>query len=143
MANQLRLKIVTPTRTAYDDDVEMVILRGEEGDMGILPGHENRVAILDVGPLRIKNGEDEKELAIIGGFVEVLGDRVTVLSEVAEWPDEIDKVRAEEARERAESRLLQKASDVDTQRAEAALRRALVRIEVSSYPLIRGRVDSK
>jgi len=142
MANRLHLKIVTPARTVYDDNVEMVILRGEEGDMGILSGHENRVAILGVGPLRIKNGEEESELAVLGGFAEILNDRVTVLAETAEWPDEIDKVRAEEARVRAEQRLLQKASDVDTQRAEAALRRALVRIEVSAYPLIRGRVDS-
>ena len=140
MSKQLHLKIVTPLRLLYDKHVEMVILRGENGDMGILPGHESRAAVLGYGPLRIfNNGAEENELAILGGFAEILNDKVTVVSDVAEWPDEIDRVRAEAAKARAEQRILQKGADTDMQRAELSLRRALVRIEVSSYPLIRGR----
>jgi len=140
MAKRLHLKIVTPLRMLYDDDIDMVILRGVNGDMGILPGHENRAAILSYGPLRIINdGSQENELAVLGGFAEIMNDMVTVLSDAAEWPDEIDRIRAEAAKMRAEQRMYQKSSDIDMQRAELSLRRALVRIEVSSYPLIRGR----
>ena len=140
MAKRLHLKIITPLRLLYDKDVDMVILRGENGDMGILPGHESRAAVLGYGPLRIfNNGAEENELAILGGFTEILNDTVTVLTEAAEWPDEIDRARAEAAKTRAEQRIHQKNLDTDMQRAELSLRRALVRIEVSSYPLIRGR----
>ena len=127
-------------RLLYNDDVDMVILRGAGGDMGIMPGHEGRAAVLGYGPLRIfKNGAEENELAVLGGFAEITSDNVTVLSDAAEWPNEIDRVRAEAAKARAEARILQKGGDTDMQRAELSLRRALVRIEVSSYPLIRGR----
>jgi len=140
MPKRVRLKIITPLRLLYDNDVEMVILRGENGDMGIMPGHEGRAAVLGYGPLRIfNNGAEENELAVLGGFAEILNDRVTVLSDAAEWPDEINRVRAEAAKERAEQRINQKNTDTDLQRAELSLRRALVRIEVSSYPLIRDR----
>ena len=140
MSKQLHLKIITPLRLLYDNDVDMVIMRGENGDMGILSGHESRAAVLGYGPLRIfNNGAEENELAVLGGFAEIMNNRVTVLSDAAEWPDEINRVRAEAAKTRAEQRILQKNTDTDMQRAELSLRRALVRIEVSSYPLIRGR----
>ncbi|MDR2648655.1 MAG: ATP synthase F1 subunit epsilon [Clostridiales bacterium] len=140
MAKRLRLKIITPLRLLYNDDVEMVILRAAFGDMGILPGHEVCAAVLGYGPLRILGeGAKENELAVLGGLAEILNDRVTVLSNAAEWPNEIDRVRAEAAKARAEQRMLKKTNDTDMQRAELSLRRALVRIEVSSYPLIRGR----
>ena len=143
MAGRIHLRIITPLRILYNDDVDMVILRGEEGDMGILPGHENRVAIMGYGPLRIfKNGTEEDRLAVLGGFAEILRDNVTVLSDAAEWTTEIDRVRAEAAKARAEERLQQKDSNTDMQRAELSLRRALVRIEVSSYPLIKGKFHS-
>jgi len=140
MPKQLRLKIITPLRVLYDGGADMVILRGEGGDMGILPGHEARAAVLGYGPLRIfADGGENRELAILGGFAEISNDTVTVLSDAAEWPDEIDRVRAEAAKERARQRIQQKNSDTDMKRAELSLRRALVRIEVSSYPLIRDR----
>ncbi|MDR1559950.1 MAG: ATP synthase F1 subunit epsilon [Clostridiales bacterium] len=140
MSKRLSLKIITPLRLLYDEDVDMVILRGADGDMGILPGCESRAAVLGYGPLRIfNNGAEENELAVMGGFAEILNDKVTVLSDAAEWPSEIDRVRAEAAKARAQQRILQKSGDTDIQRAELSLRRALVRIEVSSYPLIRGR----
>ena len=140
MPNQIRLKVITPSKELLDRDVNMVILRGTEGDMGILPGHENRIAALGMGTLRAFGEEGEIEhLAVLGGFAEVREDVVTVLSDAAEWADEIDKARAEAAKARAEQRMLQAEEGVDMQRAELSLRRALVRIEVSSYPLIKER----
>ncbi|MDR1001340.1 MAG: ATP synthase F1 subunit epsilon [Clostridiales bacterium] len=140
MAKSLRLKILTPLRELYNDDVDMVVLRGANGDMGILPGHETRAAKLGYGPLRIlKDGHEENELAVLGGFAFITNESTTVLSDAAEWPDEIDRVRAESAAERARNRLTQKTNDTDTQRAELSLRRALVRIDVSSYPIIHGK----
>ena len=140
MPKRIRLKIITPLRALYNDDVDMVVLRGVNGDIGILPGHENYAAVLGYGPLRIlNNGKEDSELAILGGFAEVSNNVVTVLSDAAEWPDEIDRLRAEAAKERARHRMQQKNSDTDMKRAELSLRRALVRIEVSSYPLIGDR----
>ncbi|MDR3239515.1 MAG: ATP synthase F1 subunit epsilon [Clostridiales bacterium] len=141
MASQkIHLRVVTPVQILFDEDVDMIVLRGAEGDMGILPGHERRAALLGYGTLRIfQAGKEEGKLAVLGGFAEIADGHVTVLSDAAEWPDKIDKSRAEAAKKRAEQRILQKDSDVDMQRAELALRRALVRIEVSSYPLIGAR----
>ena len=140
MPGTIRLKVITPSKRLVDEDVNMVILRGSEGDMGILPGHENRIAALGYGALRAFGDEGEmKRLAVLGGFAEVRADAVTVLSDAAEWADEIDASRAEAAKLRAEQRLQQAEEGVDMQRAELALRRALVRIEVSSYPLIKER----
>jgi F-type H+-transporting ATPase subunit epsilon len=137
MGSQIHLRVVTPVRVVFDDQVKMVVLRGTEGDMGVMAGHENRAAVLGYGTLRIFSEESsEKKLAIFGGFAEIINDEVIVLSDAAEWPEDIDKARAEAAKRRAEQRLLQKSGDVDMQRAELALRRALVRMEVSSYPLI-------
>jgi F-type H+-transporting ATPase subunit epsilon len=136
----MRLRVITPLRTLYDDEVEMVVLLGAKGDMGIMPGHETRAAILGYGALRIfRHGREDNELAVMGGFTYITGEQVTVLSDAAELPQEIDRVRAEAAKLRAEQRLLQKSNDTDMQRAELSLRRALVRIEVSSYPLISGK----
>jgi F-type H+-transporting ATPase subunit epsilon len=134
---RLRLKIATPQRLLYDGEADMVILRASTGDMGILPGHHRVSAIMGYGALKIVDGENKSELAVMGGLAQVSGDSVTVLSETAEWPGDIDRLRAEAALERAKHRLAQKNSDVDMQRAELSLRRALVRIEVSSYPIIR------
>jgi F-type H+-transporting ATPase subunit epsilon len=134
----IHLKIATPQRMLFDEKVDMVVLRSISGDMGVLPGHEKRCAVLGYGPLRIfTSGKESGKLAVMGGFARISDNAVTVLSEDVEWPDEIDRNRAEAALTRAQQRLLQKESDVDMQRAELSLRRALVRIEVSSYPIIR------
>jgi len=140
MPGTIHLKVITPSKRLLDEDVNMVILRGTEGDMGIMPGHENRLAALGFGALRAFGAEGEmNRLAVLGGFAEIRGDSVTVLSDAAEWADEIDAARAAAAKLRAEHRLQQAEEGVDMQRAELALRRALVRIEVSSYPLIKDR----
>lgn len=133
MAKTVRLDIVTPERLAYSDDVNMVIARATDGDIGILPGHAPLIAGLEIAPLRILKDDGEKRIAICGGFIEVRPDKVTVLAGCAELPEEIDVKRAEAARERAEARLKGNREGIDVARAEQALKRALMRLGVAEY----------
>lgn len=127
-----RLKIISPDRVFYEDDVEMVELRTSEGEIGVLKGHIPLTAILVPGVLHIKGipGGD-KEAALHSGFVEVMPDRVTILAESCEWPEEIDLNRAKEAQIRAERRLQSGDAGINIARAELALRKALLRIELA------------
>ncbi len=127
--NKIRLRIVTPVRELYDEDAEMVIMRSSVGDIGILQGHQPLTTTLDYGILRIINGDDEIRATIFGGFASVDERGLTVLSDAAEWPDEIDMERAVAAKERAQSRIQSNDDSIDIVRAELALRRALIRIE--------------
>jgi F-type H+-transporting ATPase subunit epsilon len=133
MANKIRLDIVTPERIVFSEDVNMVIARATDGDIGVLPGHAPLVAGLDVWPLRVQNDEGEKQISVCGGFIEVKPEKVTVLAACAELPEDIDVKRAEAAKTRAESRLKDAGPDIDMTRAEAALRRALVRLRVVEH----------
>ncbi|NLI89422.1 MAG: F0F1 ATP synthase subunit epsilon [Epulopiscium sp.] len=127
---QLRLQIVTPVRVLCDEMVDMVIMRASTGDMGILPNHEPVVATLNYGILRFKQDGKERRATIMSGFVEVEPDKVTILTDAAEWPEEIDLARAEEAKKRALKRLEpQERMNYNVLRAEVALKKALVRIE--------------
>ena len=125
---KLRLQIVTPNRTLCDENVDMVIFRASTGDMGILPNHEPVVATLSYGIMRFKQDGKERKATIMCGFAEVEPDRVRILTDAAEWPEEIDMVRAEEAKKRALARLKEK-EKYNMIRAEIALKKALVRIE--------------
>lgn len=128
---QLNLQIVTPTRVLCDEMVDMVIMRASTGDMGILPNHEPVVATLNYGILRFKQGNKERRATIMSGFVEVEPDKVVILTDAAEWPEEIDLARAEEAKKRALERLKpEKREENNVARAEVALQRALVRLRV-------------
>lgn len=127
--NKIRLRIVTPVRELYDEDAEMVIMRSSVGDIGILHGHQPLTTTLDYGILRIINGDDEIRATIFGGFASVDERGLTVLSDAAEWPEEIDMERAVAAKERAQSRIQNNDDSIDIVRAELALRRALIRIE--------------
>lgn len=131
MANKIRLDIVTPERIVYSEDVNMVIARATDGDIGILPGHAPLVAGMDIWPLRILQDEGERQISVCGGFIEVRPEKVTILASCAELPDEIDVKRAEASKARAENRIKTAAPDIDMARAEAALRRALVRLRVA------------
>jgi F-type H+-transporting ATPase subunit epsilon len=133
MAMPLKLEIVTQERRVYSaDDVEMVVAPGTEGEMGILPRHAPLITSLQEGAMRVKRqGGVEEVLAIHGGFMEVLPDRVTVLADSAERAEEIDIARAQEARQRAQELMQQARADkVDYARAEASLRRSLVRLKI-------------
>lgn len=137
MASKIRLDIVTPERIVYSEDVDMVIARATDGDIGILPGHAPLIAGLATWPLRVQRDQSESQVALFGGFIEVGPEKVTILASCAELPGEIDVKRAEAAKTRAESRLKEVAPDIDMERAEAALRRALVRLRVSEQLRIR------
>ena len=128
----LHLEVITPERKVYEDDVDMVIAPGSEGYLGILPHHAPLLTALGPGEFRVKKGAAEEVLAVFGGFMDVRGDRVTVLTEAAEHVEEIDVQRAQQARERAQAALQAgPMSAADEQRARAALQRALVRVHVS------------
>lgn len=129
---KLSLKIVTPSRIMFDGEADMVIMRTKSGDVGIMHGHQPMVTVLDYGVMKIQNsGEDDKLAAVFGGFAEINSDGMTILTDIAEWSDEIDKSRAEKARERAEERLSRHDKNTDMMRAELSLKRALTRINVS------------
>ena len=109
----------------------MVIAPGSEGELGILPHHAPLLTGLGRGELRVKQGGSEEALAVFGGFMDVRGDRVIVLTDAAERADEIDEQRAQAARDKARQALEVAQSVADEQRARAALQRAMVRLRVS------------
>lgn len=123
------LRIITPDRVFYEGAADMVEFNTTEGQIGVLPGHIPMTVILLPGVLTIHEPESEKRAALHSGFARILPDGVTILAEIAEWSDEIDLTRAQKARDRAEERLRKKEAGLDTARAEAALRRAIARIE--------------
>src|SRR5580704_17969274 len=135
LPDSIQLIVVTPQRQLLRETVVEVTLPGAEGQLGILPGHAPLITELGIGELsyRAKNASESTLVAVISGFAEVLGDRVTVLAETAERPEEIDLQRAEEAKKRAEQRLAAAASDpnVDWGRAAVALQRSLIRSQVA------------
>ncbi len=135
LPESIELVIVTPERQLLRQTVVEVTLPGGDGCLGVLPGHAPLITELGIGELtyRVKGAGEDGRLAIISGFAEVLGDRVTVLAETAERPEEIDVARAEEAKKRAEQRLASASSDpsVDWGRAAVALQRSLIRIQVA------------
>ena len=128
--NTFLLRIITPERLFYEGRAEMVEFNTTEGEVGILPGHIPLTVILKPGILNIYEPEGEKNAALHAGFAEILQDRVTILAEIVEWPQEIDASRAEAAKARAEERLHSRTSETDIARAETALQRAMARIEV-------------
>ena len=132
MAERLTLELATPTRMVVAETVDEVVVPGSEGYFGVLPGHAPLLATLGIGELTYRIGRDERHVAIAGGFAEVRNDKVIVLADTAELPQDIDRTRAERARERAEQRLSARSQDeTDYARAAAALARALTRLQVS------------
>jgi F-type H+-transporting ATPase subunit epsilon len=129
---KLALEIVTPDRALVREEVDEVQLPGSQGYFGVLPGHTPLLTMLKVGELWYRIGQEKHYLAIAGGFVEVLPDRVTVLAQIAERAQEIDVARAETAKQRAEERLARPAQDIDLDRARIALMKSLVRLQVAT-----------
>lgn len=124
------LNIITPDRIFYEGEVSMVEMNTSEGEIGILPGHIPMTVIVKPGILKIYEESGEKSAALHAGFVEILPEKVTVLAEIVEWPDEIDESRALAALERAKERIKEHDGATDMARAETALLRALARIQV-------------
>jgi F-type H+-transporting ATPase subunit epsilon len=134
----LQLEIVSPERRAYADEVDMVVVPGIDGQLGILPHHTPLISALGIGELRIKKGGSEQSMLISGGFVEVRPDRVIVMADLAEPSDEIDEARAVEARKRAEAELESASDVVDVERIRAALQTALMRERIAVRRRSRG-----
>lgn len=129
MADMFRLKIVTPDQVFYEGDASMVELTTTVGQIGVYANHIPLTGIIAPGVLKIHEEGGVKKASLISGFLEILPEAVTIMAEVAEWPDEIDLSRAEEARVRAERRLKENTAQTDMLRAEMALKRALTRLE--------------
>jgi len=131
-SDRLTLELATPVRLAVAETVDEVVAPGIEGYFGVLPGHAPFLTTLGIGEVMYRAGRDERYLAVSGGFAEVRNDKVIVLADTAERPEEIDRARAERARARAEQRLSGRSQDdVDFARAAAALARALARLQVA------------
>ncbi|WP_309123238.1 F0F1 ATP synthase subunit epsilon [Paenibacillus sp.] len=130
--SSMLLEIVTPERKIYNQEVNMVVAKGIEGELGILPNHIPMVTPLRIAAVTAKvQGQKDHVIAVHGGFMEVRKDKVVILAESAELPEEIDADRAARARERAEARLREARQEkVDFHRAEQALQRAMLRINV-------------
>jgi F-type H+-transporting ATPase subunit epsilon len=127
----LRLEIVTPERKVYEEDVNMVVVKGVAGELGILPNHIPLVTPLKIAPVKAKKDGKDEYIAVHGGFMEVRKDKVVILAEAAELGKDIDLVRARQAKERAERRLADRSTELDHRRAEAALQRAMSRISAA------------
>jgi F-type H+-transporting ATPase subunit epsilon len=138
LPTSLQLNIVSAERSLVDERVDEVEIPGADGYFGVLPGHTPLLALLGLGELWYRQGSEKHFLLIAFGFAEVLPDRVTILAQVAEKPDEIDVARAEAAKKRAEERLAQPVADMDFERARIAMLRSLIRLQVSTRARIRS-----
>ena len=131
MAEKLFLEVVTPQKSLVSEEADIVVAPGSEGEFGALKGHTTFLSSLKVGTLRYKDAKGQERYVFInGGFAEVLPSKITILAESAERRKDIDLKRAKKAKDRAEKRLTAKAADTDMIRAEAALRRAIYRIQL-------------
>ncbi len=132
MADKIRLRVVTPTSLVVDEEVDEVTAPGELGEFGVLPNHIAFLSTLVPGVLTYKQGSKNQILAISGGYAEVLDNVMTVLATAAEFPEEIDGARAQRAKEQAEKTMAAlNPEEKDWAIAEAALKRALVRLQVA------------
>ena len=128
---KLNLEIITAEHAVYADEVNVVIAPGIMGQLGILPNHAPLMTMLEPGELCVRKGGEETYIAISGGFLEVLQNRVVILADTAERVEEIDIARAEDAKRRAQEQLHLHPPGVDLIGVEAALRRSLTRIKVA------------
>jgi F-type H+-transporting ATPase subunit epsilon len=133
MAATIKLEIVTPEARVFSDDVDMVTLTGTEGEMGILPQHMPLMTQLVGGEIIVNKGKETFFLAVGDGFVQITGDRVSILTDMAISAENIDEAKAEEARRRAEARLAEKVSDEEAAHIHAALAHAATQLKVKRH----------
>ena len=129
MAEKFKLSIIAPDSSFYEGEAEFLEFTSTEGQMGVYAQHIPLTTILEPSVMTIHNDGEKKKAAVIGGFIEILKEKVTVLAENAQWPEEIDLDRAKASYERAKERLAAKQEGIDLKRAEASLKRAVARIE--------------
>jgi F-type H+-transporting ATPase subunit epsilon len=130
MSSTLRLEIITPVATVFSEDVEMVTLPAVEGEMGILPQHVPLMTQMVPGEMVVRQNGQDRFLAVGEGFVEITGDHVAILTDLAIKAENIDEAMAEEARQRAQARLKEKLSAEEVANVNAALARSLAQIRV-------------
>lgn len=134
----MQLEIITAESQVYSDEVELVVAPGIDGELGILPHHAPLMTALQPGEILIRKDGDETYLAVTGGFMEVIGNKVTILADACERSDEIDESRAQEAVERAREGLERQESDSQLELAVASMRRAQIRLNVVRRRRSRG-----
>jgi F-type H+-transporting ATPase subunit epsilon len=130
MANTLKLEIITPEATAYSEDVDMVTLPGVEGQLGILPEHVPLLTQMVPGEMIVRKNGQDRFLAVGEGLVEITGDHVAILTDLAIAAENIDEAKAEEARQRAAARLRERLSSEEVASVNAALARSLAQLRV-------------
>lgn len=138
---EMKLEIVTAERVVYSEAVNVLVAPGSDGELGILPGHAPLLTTLAPGEIKVTKDGDESFMAVSGGFLEVLGNKVTILANTAEYADEIDEDRAEAALQRAQERVATAESDMDLERALASMRRSAARLGVARRRRRRPRRD--
>lgn len=126
--NMFELKIIKPDGTFYEGQAKFLEFTSVEGKMGVYKNHIPLTTILEPCVMKIHMEEEVKKAAVMGGFIEILKERITVLAEDANWPEEIDVARAEQAKLRAEDKLAHKEAGWDVLRAEVALKKSIARI---------------
>ncbi len=131
MADVFELKIISPDSMFFEGEADFLEFTSVEGGMGVYKNHIPLTTILEPCVMNIHNGTEVKKAAILGGFLEILQDKITVLAEDAQWPEDIDVERAKEAKKRAEERLSHNGPNMDVRRAQAALKRAIARINTA------------
>jgi F-type H+-transporting ATPase subunit epsilon len=130
MAGTIKLEIVTPETKIFSDDVDMITLTGGEGEMGILPQHMALMTLLVEGEITVRKGAENIFLAVGDGFVQITGERVAILTDMAVRAENIDEVAAEQARKNAETRLAQKVTDEEAAQLQAAIAHAAIQLKV-------------
>ena len=130
MANTLKLEVVTPEAKIYSEDVDMVTLPGSEGEMGIYPMHVPLMTQVNAGELIVRKNGQDYFLAVGEGFVEITGDHVSIMTDMAMKADDIDETKAEEARKRAEARLAEKLGAEEQATVQAALMHSMAQLKV-------------
>jgi F-type H+-transporting ATPase subunit epsilon len=138
LPTKIQLQIVSADRSLVNETVDEVEIPGSDGYFGVLPGHTPLLAILGAGELWYRQGQDKHYLVIAFGFAEVQPERVTILAQIAEKAEEIDLVRAEASKKRAEERLSRSTVDMDAERARIALLKSLIRLQVATRARIRS-----
>ena len=126
----MRLEIITAEQRVYADDVEVLVAPGIDGELAILPHHSPLMTALQPGEIMIRKGGQETYLSVTGGFLEVMGNQVSILADACERSDEIDEERAQLAMQQAQEQLASRSADMDLERAAVSLRRAETRLRV-------------
>ena len=134
----MQLEIISAERQVYSDEVDVVVAPGIDGELGILPHHAPLMTVLQPGEVLVRKDGEETYLAVTGGFMEVIGNKVTILADACERSDEIDEARAQEAVARAQERIASHATDMQLEQAVGSMRRAQVRLNVSRRRRTRG-----